>query len=204
MRNTPTGVGKTPACPVVSRRAQKHPHGRGEDSISRRRDGPRMETPSRAWGRRIQGERGLAPARNTPTGVGKTRRVKILRAAYKKHPHGRGEDNPRRRGTGQNAETPPRAWGRPGISVGDIFITGNTPTGVGKTLPMLMPPEVFKKHPHGRGEDPDCITVTTLTGETPPRAWGRRTENWRTALVLGNTPTGVGKTNSMMKSAMIH
>ncbi len=180
MRNTPTGVGKTPACPVVSRRAQKHPHGRGEDSISRRRDGPRMETPSRAWGRRIQGERGLAPARNTPTGVGKTRRVKILRAAYKKHPHGRGEDNPRRRGTGQNAETPPRAWGRPGISVGDIFITGNTPTGVGKTLPMLMPPEVFKKHPHGRGEDQIRKSIEIL--------------------IKRNTPTGVGKTHPCYSS----
>ncbi len=34
--------------------------------------------------------------------------------------------------------------------------------------------------------------------ETPPRAWGRHFYNLTSLLYLGNTPTGVGKTDSGM------
>jgi len=51
--NTPTGVGKTAAGAEGAVGAGKHPHGRGEDGISRNASGRLVETPPRAWGRRI-------------------------------------------------------------------------------------------------------------------------------------------------------
>ena len=36
-----------------------------------------METPPRAWGRQFEVDVGIDPARNTPTGVGKTKTVKV-------------------------------------------------------------------------------------------------------------------------------
>ncbi len=52
----------------------------------------------------------------------------------------------------------------------------------------------LKKHPHGRGEDTHTEQEEQPTLETPPRAWGRLIVYPLTNLVLGNTPTGVGKT----------
>ena len=92
-------------------------------------------------------------------------------------------------------ETPPRAWGRLLLQVLVAKILRNTPTGVGKTQPVLINANDSGKHPHGRGEDSDMGTISTPTPETPPRAWGRRTENSKEEKMEGNTPTGVGKTH---------
>ena len=51
-----------------------------------------------------------------------------------------------------------------------------------------------EKHPHGRGEDPVMILSEYSLLETPPRAWGRHARRLWHAGILGNTPTGVGKT----------
>ena len=52
-----------------------------------------------------------------------------------------------------------------------------------------------QKHPHGRGEDrmrnPNILNML----ETPPRAWGRLPLAKQARALLGNTPTGVGKTH---------
>ncbi len=53
-----------------------------------------------------------------------------------------------------------------------------------------------RKHPHGRGEDLTASRSSVRATETPPRAWGRRTEKARVSPRLRNTPTGVGKTNN--------
>ena len=114
--------------------------------------------------------------RNTPTGVGKTIYAAPLLMPQKKHPHGRGEDCSFSTGSPQSRETPPRAWGR--RDVGDDLhkISGNTPTGVGKTDGMVYDPKYGGKHPHGRGED--ALWHLNLNG------------------ALRNTPTGVGKTQA--------
>ena len=39
---------------------------------------------------------------------------------------------------------------------GDV---GNTPTGVGKTLPFLQLESSRRKHPHGRGEDKTAVRL---------------------------------------------
>ena len=76
MRNTPTGVGKTDLWVRPAYEREKHPHGRGEDSVFTRLKRSRMETPPRAWGR-LRGQFGLQAAEgNTPTGVGKTGKEK--------------------------------------------------------------------------------------------------------------------------------
>ncbi len=52
------------------------------------------------------------------------------------------------------------------------------------------------KHPHGRGEDPKWMGPEPRGRETPPRAWGRLLFSFTHENLLGNTPTGVGKTTT--------
>ena len=73
---------------------------------------------------------------------------------------------------------------------------GNTPTGVGKTCWLLLCLMTVWKHPHGRGEDASGVLLAWVKVETPPRAWGRLTDNNETIPDKRNTPTGVGKTLS--------
>ena len=70
---------------------------------------------------------------NTPTGVGKTGHVLLLRRNLRKHPHGRGEDLLLWQFVRSRLETPPRAWGRLKTQTERGTVRGNTPTGVGKT-----------------------------------------------------------------------
>ena len=91
---------------------EKHPHGRGEDTLRLKNPKPLLETPPRAWGRPIAKAFCAATARNTPTGVGKTMLASTTNVVDKKHPHGRGEDQTARQVLGVSKETPPRAWGR--------------------------------------------------------------------------------------------
>ena len=113
LRNTPTGVGKTVwVCHAVTTN-KKHPHGRGEDAVSRIGRCGSLETPPRAWGRLSPVEPVVRLARNTPTGVGKTSSCAGSLSNAEKHPHGRGEDGALQQSDRRWLETPPRAWGRP-------------------------------------------------------------------------------------------
>ena len=60
-----------------------------------------------------------------------------------KHPHGRGEDLKELWQRMVYQETPPRAWGRPGATGQTTSVTGNTPTGVGKTSEQLRGEKVL-------------------------------------------------------------
>ncbi len=71
---------------------------------------------------------------------------------------------------------------------------GNTPTGVGKTGADGAAGGVWRKHPHGRGEDVSRWYSFDQWWETPPRAWGRRPVAGDVGYGGRNTPTGVGKT----------
>ncbi len=92
LRNTPTCVGKTPQQLALSRICEKHPHLRGEDSLSDDHVVVFVETPPPAWGRRVAIEGFAAKHRNTPTCVGKTRERFYSACKIRKHPHLRGED----------------------------------------------------------------------------------------------------------------
>ncbi len=137
-RNTPTGVGKTSSAALDRLARQKHPHGRGEDAQIQPLSAKSMETPPRAWGRRIPLMLIVSRARNTPTGVGKTRPSPYQALLQWKHPHGRGEDQLCTIELNHPEETPPRAWGRPQPTLKNAFFEGNTPTGVGKTSSSKM------------------------------------------------------------------
>ncbi len=192
--NTPTGVGKT-ASPVKGwAPSQKHPHGRGEDLRTTVINGQYLETPPRAWGRLVGRVQRWLPLGNTPTGVGKTQSQLIQACLGKKHPHGRGEDADDLMSASRYAETPPRAWGRRRCYPSGKHRDGNTPTGVGKTPTCSCTRVQPQKHPHGRGEDQPTDCAVGFLEETPPRAWGRLTLADATKQAMGNTPTGVGKT----------
>lgn len=121
-RNTP---------PTVPFRKRLAPHVRGEDSYGRYLLGsygdPHMcgeapkfvariscvlETPPRAWGRRISPSVARSVCGNTPTCVGKTTMSIDAASKHQKHPHVRGEDYRIETENLAASETPPRAWGR--------------------------------------------------------------------------------------------
>ena len=79
LRNTPTGVGKTSPLNPLGFQEGKHPHGRGEDVIVMGLSLMTKETPPRAWGRLLHEAQQLRQKGNTPTGVGKTSRLSLLR-----------------------------------------------------------------------------------------------------------------------------
>ena len=105
-------MGKTTAPSSASSWDEKHPHGRGEDFASLARHILISETPPRAWGRHNTAKRRHFRNRNTPTGVGKTKRLRKAHKGFEKHPHGRGEDKLTTSADALLEETPPRAWGR--------------------------------------------------------------------------------------------
>ena len=159
-----------------------------------------LETPPRAWGRPHFEAFQTDSAGNTPTGVGKTHRAVCMRGNTWKHPHGRGEDPHARTWGNSRPETPPRAWGRQSACFRRDTQAGNTPTGVGKTQIGNLKSGNFWKHPHGRGEDNDCMIMWSMRSETPPRAWGRHSNGNGGKGKGRNTPTGVGKTAKVCPS----
>tara|TARA_B100000446_G_scaffold187686_1_gene217674 strand:- start:9371 stop:10048 length:678 start_codon:yes stop_codon:yes gene_type:complete len=133
---------------------------------------------------------------NTPTDVGKTLDQQLINAGLGKHPHGRGEDHDDLELEYSRLETPPRTWGRRHLRVHLDDLARNTPTDVGKTSRNRQSLSRSRKHPHGRGEDQARATITTKTGETPPRTWGRLRISTAVRLDCRNTPTDVGKTKN--------
>ena len=196
-RNTPTSVGKTWPQSALPDTSRKHPHERGEDHSTAFVNVPYLETPPRAWGRpqlvQIEG----TPPGNTPTSVGKTPRPWPRTTVRWKHPHERGEDDSIFTSQSASLETPPRAWGRRPRPQPGTDRQGNTPTSVGKTWAIFTTSSHERKHPHERGEDLRDGGMHSLMGETPPRAWGRPRCRYAPQTGGGNTPTSVGKTNSL-------
>ena len=86
------------------------------------------------WGRLNRFDNKVMDYRNTPTCVGKTRATSTRLQRVEKHPHVCGEDYCALHKSVLKAETPPRVWGRQLDFVNTFFVTGNTPTCVGKTL----------------------------------------------------------------------
>ena len=115
---------------------EKHPHVRGEDSLDAPLPDRGAETPPRAWGRPVEAVMLNEKIRNTPTCVGKTASSPHTGHGSKKHPHVRGEDAASALVMLSVTETPPRAWGRLAERTVWFVARRNTPTCVGKTLPI--------------------------------------------------------------------
>ena len=137
------------------------------------------------------------------------------------HPHRRGENRERIAVAHGCIDTPPRAWGehRPepqhlspqrhtptgvgktGLSSRGISDCRHTPTGVGRTTSRRCTRWRRATHPHGRGENV-ARTVQTVTHlDTPPRAWGKPQLLMKSDPDIRHTPTGVGKTPSIVLDA---
>ncbi len=86
--------------------------------------------------------------------MGKTPALRLLASIPQKHPHAHGEDFCVTTLAQSHSETPPRAWGRLIFSACVIFVSGNTPTRMGKTGRYISEWEYPWKHPHAHGEDP--------------------------------------------------
>ena len=149
---------------------------RGEDLSRRSRRTASLETPPRAWGRRIPSRR--------------------RHGSIRKHPHVRGEDQGQAATEVALIETPPRAWGRLKSAIIPGINQRNTPTCVGKTYSRTPLRHAERKHPHVRGEDYRPFDTTHLKEETPPRAWGRQSQCRLERVSFRNTPTCVGKTQA--------
>ena len=96
---------------------------------------------------------GILIIRNTPTHVGKTIPITGGNPQRWKHPHARGEDKTWIPPDLDEAETPPRTWGRHHAANRPTQWYGNTPTHVGKTASTAQAGTIIGKHPHARGED---------------------------------------------------
>ena len=68
---------------------------------------------------------------------------------------------------------------------------------MGKTRGALKSDIRPEKHPHARGEDREAGMDVVKKAETPPRTWGRLIEEIDYDVKTRNTPTHVGKTNSL-------
>ena len=156
-RNTPTGVGTTKTEDSKKWKGGKHPHGRGDDLFAPWLFLRLTETPPRAWGRLYRWVLQQGDSGNTPTGVGTTKAMRAYEMDVEKHPHGRGDDGRSWGPLASRLETPPRAWGRPPETVEPGQVLGNTPTGVGTTWRLQGVWIHRRKHPHGRGDDPQWV-----------------------------------------------
>ena len=92
-------------------------------------------------------------------------------------------------------ETPPRTWRRPWRPCSPAAGSGNTSTDVEKTRSASDRLKAFRKHLHGRGEDPTFAVTRSGTLETPPRTWRRLAGRCGRPRFLRNTSTDVEKTN---------
>ena len=173
---------------------KKHPHARGEDDNHGNENGPKEETPPRTWGRRCSLQENARYFRNTPTHVGKTCAPFRRERSRQKHPHARGEDSSTVNQVFVPFETPPRTWGRQGLSVAFLYATRNTPTHVGKTLPLREMQLQFWKHPTHVGKT-DVPGPVDFTLRKHPHARGEDAAKKKLPrITTGNTPTHVGKT----------
>ena len=66
----------------------------------------------------------------------------------------------------------------------------------------MTTPAAIEKHPHARGEDLLPYMGLEREAETPPRTWGRLELDALDELVVGNTPTHVGKTSEGNRTAI--
>ena len=112
----------------------------------------------------------------------------------------RGEDSFQILKRERAGETPPHAWGRQTSSVFSKSNRRNTPTCVGKTFSCCFTSKLGRKHPHMRGEDRQSCRKKQKQTETPPHAWGRLHTKEKRIAKVGNTPTCVGKTYSLIRS----
>ena len=136
-------------------------------------------------------------SRFTPTRVGKSALLLMLRVVYPVHPHTCGEITKLQSIKHVSFGSPPHVWGnrcKPGGEEGAIRFT---PTRVGKSWGARLGGGGYAVHPHTCGE----ITVNDadglLSNGSPPHVWGNLNMNAKQVGAMRFTPTRVGKSYAL-------
>ena len=174
-----------------------HPHGRGDNSLTRPNVACNAGSPPRAWGQCRMRQPSPSQPRFTPTGVGTIRGRYRRRSSTAVHPHGRG-DNPLL-ASSQTAPcgSPPRAWGQSCGEFSPRAVLRFTPTGVGTMHVWVDPYGSPTVHPHGRGDNSMTRSPRIRCSGSPPRAWGQCIRRARQIETARFTPTGVGTSTAL-------
>ena len=130
--------------------------------------------------------------RFTPTCVGTALHGLATQQPLSVHPHVRGDGALPREPKGQYAGSPPRAWGRPVLTVAVASLGRFTPTCVGTAVYRDVERDQCAVHPHVRGDGYGSPSLLSQANGSPPRAWGRRVRLAKLAVMLRFTPTCVG------------
>ncbi len=158
-------------------------------------------SPPRVWGKRLLSLQNLTQARFTPTRVGKTLPGAREFAGETVHPHACGENRLPDVVPGVVVGSPPRVWGKrrcPNRFAGRARFT---PTRVGKTrcgYDSRYRPAV---HPHACGENGSVAQRPFHLSGSPPRVWGKLSQNAAERIGQRFTPTRVGKTATLPRTA---
>ena len=115
------------------------------------------------------------------------------------HPHARGDDPLRSRGTDRPIGSPPRAWGRRSLPPTNGRRRRFTPTRVGTTPRRRDRGSTGAVHPHARGDDGLAARRASFIDGSPPRAWGRRKSRDEERQYDRFTPTRVGTTRCSLR-----
>ena len=169
-----------------------HPHGRGDNTRNGTRSSGGTGSPPRAWGQYRKRRYSLRNSRFTPTGVGTIRCDCDASVSWSVHPHGRGDNPPRRACTNHKRGSPPRAWGQSQQRFNRFPRRRFTPTGVGTMLINGLISVPVTVHPHGRGDNVWYDVLTVINHGSPPRAWGQCRRLSSALPPRRFTPTGVG------------
>ena len=170
---TPTCVGTArPARTTRSARAV-HPHVRGDSVPYRSNASPASGSPPRAWAQRTSLLRPRSQPGFTPTCVGTAAVASIAAPPARVHPHVRGDSNRWPYTEGRLVGSPPRAWGQRRLRPPEESRKRFTPTCVGTATRHGWPIRFLAVHPHVRGDSHSMMSPRTITGGSPPRAWGQ-------------------------------
>ena len=199
-RFTPTHVGKARLSAGFRPHPQVHPHARGESAWTVGRARTTTGSPPRTWGKHQQREGVSDSQRFTPTHVGKASCCLPSPQVAAVHPHARGESRSASASSVKVRGSPPRTWGKHRQSYWRWQHSGFTPTHVGKALALSHTAGTGPVHPHARGESPNAIASGMSHSGSPPRTWGKRLVTVVPIIMIGFTPTHVGKASDKRSS----
>ncbi len=193
LRFTPTCVGKINAVLIAPIAPPVHPHMRGENSFCSCCWAIKRGSPPHAWGKFAIVLQHRHDCQFTPTCVGKIRTHKDNNAPPTVHPHMRGENVKRQLLGMMLTGSPPHAWGKFDTTGACHRRLRFTPTCVGKISITTGDFTSTTVHPHMRGENRGAPLEPFILIGSPPHAWGKFAELFRTVMNRRFTPTCVGK-----------
>ncbi len=191
-RFTPTCVGTMPALVFSTPAYTVHPHVRGDNEYLDICHGAGDGSPPRAWGQFDILEHSAQVVRFTPTCVGTIRILRTRSPPRPVHPHVRGDNDRERGGDVRLLGSPPRAWGQWSHGADELSLLRFTPTCVGTMRRSTMRTVAYPVHPHVRGDNLACLSLSEFPHGSPPRAWGQCATPGSGLRLTRFTPTCVG------------